>query len=74
MIRPRLSLIPILFTMISANGPVAIAQEPKVTICHIPPGNPGNAHTIVVGAAAVDAHLAHGDFIGTCEGGVGLPE
>ncbi len=38
----------------------------KVTICHIPPGNPANAHTITVGAPAVRAHLAHGDHLGAC--------
>src|SRR6476659_8001022 len=38
----------------------------KVTICHIPPGNPNNAHTITVGASAVPAHLAHGDTLGPC--------
>ena len=39
----------------------------KVTICHIPPGNPENAHTITVGAPAVRAHVAnHGDTIGPC--------
>jgi hypothetical protein len=38
----------------------------KVTICHIPPGNPDNAHTISVGAPALDAHLAHGDTEGEC--------
>lgn len=39
----------------------------KVTICHIPPGNPGNRHTISVGASAVAAHLRHGDHEGPCE-------
>jgi hypothetical protein len=29
----------------------------KVAICHAPPGNPGNAHTICIGKPAVDAHL-----------------
>ena len=38
----------------------------KVTICHIPPGNPENAHEITVGAPAVPAHLAHGDNVGSC--------
>jgi hypothetical protein len=39
----------------------------KVTICHIPPGNPANAHTITVGAPAVPTHLAqHGDCLGAC--------
>ena len=43
----------------------------KVTICHIPPGNPPNAHTITVGEPAVRAHLAHGDHLGPCAGGPG---
>jgi hypothetical protein len=46
-------------------------DDGKVTICHIPPGNPGNAHTITVGASAVDAHLAHGDHLGPCTGDEG---
>ena len=37
------------------------ADAKKTTICHIPPGNPANAHTMCVGNAAVPAHLAHGD-------------
>jgi hypothetical protein len=40
----------------------------KVTICHIPPGNPDHAHTITVGAPAVSAHLAHGDTLDACPG------
>ncbi|MBP8811392.1 MAG: hypothetical protein KBG48_15835 [Kofleriaceae bacterium] len=38
----------------------------KVTVCHVPPGNPGNAHTIRVSRSAVRAHLAHGDYLGEC--------
>ncbi len=38
----------------------------KITICHIPPGNLSNAHTITVGEPAVRAHLAHGDTLGAC--------
>jgi hypothetical protein len=38
----------------------------KVEICHVPPGNPDNAHTICVSANAVAAHLAHGDYLGEC--------
>lgn len=45
------------------------APEGKVVICHVPPGNPDNAHTIIVGAPAVPAHLAHGDYEGECGGG-----
>lgn len=40
----------------------------KTTICHIPPGNPSNAHTLCVGNAAVPAHLHnHGDYLGACK-------
>ncbi|MDH3402905.1 MAG: hypothetical protein OES32_09905 [Acidobacteriota bacterium] len=47
--------------------PVA-AGVPKVTICHFPPGNPGNAQTITIGLPAVAPHmLLHGDTIGPCE-------
>ena len=46
----------------------AQAAVPKVTICHVPPGNPANAHTITIGAPAVPAHLANhdGDAVGPC--------
>jgi hypothetical protein len=33
----------------------------KVTVCHVPPGNPGNCHEIEVSMAALQAHLDHGD-------------
>ena len=40
----------------------------KTTICHIPPGNPANAHTICVGNAAVSHHIKnHGDYVGACQ-------
>lgn len=42
-------------------------SQGKVDVCHIPPGNPANAHTINVSVNAVPAHLAHGDFLGACE-------
>ncbi len=38
----------------------------KVYICHIPSGNPSNAHTISVSVNAVADHLAHGDLLGPC--------
>ena len=38
----------------------------KVLVCHIPPGNPSNAHTICVSPSAVPAHLAHGCMLGSC--------
>jgi hypothetical protein len=39
----------------------------KVTICHFPPGNPGNRHTITIDASALSAHKAHGDTVGECD-------
>ena len=40
----------------------------KTTICHIPPGNPANAHTLCIGNQAVPAHLQnHGDYLGPCK-------
>eukprot|EP00928_Gymnodinium_smaydae_P072470 TRINITY_DN5581_c0_g1_i2.p1 TRINITY_DN5581_c0_g1~~TRINITY_DN5581_c0_g1_i2.p1 ORF type:complete len:427 (-),score=70.22 TRINITY_DN5581_c0_g1_i2:284-1564(-) len=38
----------------------------KVVMCHFPPGNPDNFHTISVNENAVRAHLAHGDILGPC--------
>ncbi len=37
-----------------------------VIICHRPPGNPANGHTISIGAPAVKAHLAKGSTVGPC--------
>jgi len=54
----------------SSESPTIISNiknSGKVTICHIPPGNPENAHTITVGSPAVAAHLAHGDVEESCE-------
>lgn len=42
-------------------------DDDKVTICHIPPGNPNAKHTIRVGAPAVSTHLGHGDTRGACD-------
>jgi hypothetical protein len=52
-----------------ANGQLGCENPKKVLVCHIPPGNPENAHTICVGAAAVKAHEKnHGDGQGACAG------
>jgi hypothetical protein len=56
---------------VSAPGDDTSQQEDTrgmVTLCHVPPGNPANAHTISVGAPAVRAHLHHGDHLGACDG------
>ena len=33
----------------------------QITICHTPPGNPGNCQEITVSINALEAHLNHGD-------------
>lgn len=53
------------------KSPEEILDQDWVTICHIPPGNPGNAHTITISVNALPAHLAHGDYIGSCQGSGG---
>ena len=37
------------------------------TVCHFPPGNRGNPHTLEISVSGVQAHLAHGDREGACE-------
>lgn len=32
-------------------------SEQKVTVCHLPPGNPGNAQEICIGVSALPAHV-----------------
>ncbi len=49
------------------NAAALRAGQAKVELCHLPPGSPDQAHTIAVGAPAVETHFAHGDFLGSCE-------
>lgn len=44
----------------------APAWAAKVKICHVPPGNPANFHTITISENALQAHLGHGDLLGAC--------
>ncbi|MCH8330166.1 MAG: T9SS type A sorting domain-containing protein [Bacteroidetes bacterium] len=40
----------------------------KVVVCHVPPGNPSNAHEICISVNAVKAHLNnHDDYCGPCD-------
>ena len=41
-------------------------DDGKVMICHIPPGNKGNAKTKTISESALAAHLGHGDTLGAC--------
>ena len=42
------------------------AYAAKLTVCHVPPGNPANFHDITISENALQAHLNHGDFVGSC--------
>lgn len=42
----------------------------EVTLCHCPPGNPGECQTTTVVGAAGSAHLSHeNDYLGECDSG-----
>lgn len=56
----------LLLALLAAPG--FAAPEAKVQVCHIPPGNSDNFHTITVSKNALSAHLAHGDLGGACDG------
>jgi hypothetical protein len=46
----------------------------KVYVCHVPPGNPGNANTLSISVNAVAAHMEHStDKLGTCDQVCGAP-
>ena len=48
-------------------------RDGKITICHVPPGNPSNRRTLSVGESAWSAHQGHGDYRGPCRRGNGHP-
>jgi hypothetical protein len=52
----------------SGNG-----NNEKIYICHAPPGNPGNAHTLSISINAVPSHLSEhaDDRLGQCGQGCG---
>lgn len=49
------------------KGGSSSSSSSKIAICHIPPGNPSARKTLYLPAAAIPAHLAHGDYLGTCD-------
>lgn len=61
----KLTVLSILITFCTI-GSLAVAANNKVLICHVPPGNSQNFHTIYISERAVRAHLNHGDMEGTC--------
>ena len=65
---------PVPIFQIAGVGGQTCEDQGKVTICHIPLGNPDNPQTICVDADAVPAHLAHGDYEGECRLPTPTPE
>jgi hypothetical protein len=65
------------YLTLTGTGVEAISDQPepfnisrpylKVTICHIPPGNPSKEKTLSISEAALEAHLDHGDYLGACD-------
>lgn len=41
-------------------------ESKKIEICHVPPENPDNVHTLSISVNAMRAHLAHGDYMDEC--------
>ena len=68
----RGAMLVVALTGMVMTTPTSVQADPdgKVTICHIPPGNPENAHTITVAFPALVAHFANhgGDSFGECGG------
>lgn len=56
---PGGTVAPIPFDMAKQGGG---CSGDKVTICHLPPGNPGNIQEVCISTNAVPAHEAHGDY------------
>ena len=59
----QLFILALLFVSVHGDNGV-----PKVTLCHCPPGNLNNCHTITVGAPAALAHFKNHarDYLGEC--------
>jgi hypothetical protein len=70
--RTLYALLGIVSLFVTTTGVVQAGDAPKkvsvakVKVCHIPPGNEENFHTITISANALQSHLDHGDFLGEC--------
>lgn len=66
-----IAVLPASYTYIPDNnegntGSDECSKQNKVTICHIPPGEKDNPHTLCLPEEAIPAHLSHGDVLGKC--------
>ena len=67
----NLTIVGVLIWALSLYA-VNAAAGTKVQVCHIPPGDPMNFHTITISLNALAAHLAHGDAGGSCDANCAL--
>ena len=56
----------LLIALLALFGAASANAAEKIAMCHLPPGNPDNWHTIYISVNAAAAHLGHGDLDGTC--------
>ncbi len=77
--KKAVALFVVLLSFVFASG-VAAKRDHKITICHVPPGNPANAHSISVDLNAWEqGHSPHTtpahvlDYIGECDVLVATP-
>lgn len=67
---PRLQDTPAFIAFMALNP-----RPKKMDVCHIPPGNPANQHTINISVNAVHTHTTHhGDYVGPCGPPMNLPD
>ena len=64
----KILLFAMLAAAVAVSGVVVVqaAAPVRVEICHRPPDDPDNFHTLKLGARALQIHLDHGDLEGTC--------
>jgi hypothetical protein len=60
------ALVPLLPAVGQQSPPVGQQSPPRVTVCH-KPGTPAQK-TMTLPQPAVEAHLRHGDTLGSCPG------
>ena len=61
-----LTTVMFLLSLVWLATPALAGRPHRVEVCHVPPGNPANAHTIRISPNALWAHLRHGDVPGAC--------
>lgn len=57
----RTTMVAALVAVSGAFSSFTNTTNNRITICHIPPGNPGNCHEITISMNALQAHLGHDD-------------